>query len=107
MSETHSFGTRIGHTISDRVTTLLRWAIITALLLASPAPAADVKIPLPAIPVKCVLPDVDAPLGATARCGDGTYSFCQDRRGTCSHHHGVAEWLTRRADGKCGSDAAP
>jgi hypothetical protein len=30
MSETHSFGTRIGHTIFERVTTLLRWAIITA-----------------------------------------------------------------------------
>lgn len=32
------------------------------------------------------------PSGATARCGDGTYSFSQSRRGTCSHHGGVAEW---------------
>jgi hypothetical protein len=33
------------------------------------------------------------PIGASARCGDGTYSFSQNRRGTCSHHGGVAEWL--------------
>lgn len=33
------------------------------------------------------------PAGATARCGDGSYSFSQNRRGTCSHHGGVAEWL--------------
>ncbi|MEV6070584.1 DUF3761 domain-containing protein [Nocardia sp. NPDC052001] len=34
-----------------------------------------------------------APDGATARCGDGTYSFSQTRRGTCSHHGGVSQWL--------------
>lgn len=33
------------------------------------------------------------PAGASARCGDGTYSFSQSRRGTCSHHGGVSEWL--------------
>lgn len=33
------------------------------------------------------------PVGATARCADGTYSFSQHRRGTCSHHGGVAKWL--------------
>jgi septal ring-binding cell division protein DamX len=33
------------------------------------------------------------PSGATARCGDGSYSFSQHSRGTCSHHGGVAEWL--------------
>lgn len=33
-----------------------------------------------------------APPGATARCRDGTYSFSQNRRGTCSHHGGVASW---------------
>ena len=32
------------------------------------------------------------PAGASAVCGDGTYSFSQSRRGTCSHH-GVAQWL--------------
>lgn len=28
----------------------------------------------------------------TALCGDGTYSFSQHPRGTCSWHHGVAVW---------------
>jgi hypothetical protein len=34
-----------------------------------------------------------APQGASARCRDGTYSFSQSSRGTCSHHGGVAVWL--------------
>lgn len=33
------------------------------------------------------------PAGATAQCRDGTYSFSQNHRGTCSHHGGVARWL--------------
>ncbi|WP_078897197.1 DUF3761 domain-containing protein [Streptomyces rimosus] len=33
------------------------------------------------------------PAGASALCNDGTYSYSQHRRGTCSHHHGVATWL--------------
>lgn len=33
------------------------------------------------------------PAGASAQCRDETYSFSQSRRGTCSHHGGVAEWL--------------
>lgn len=33
------------------------------------------------------------PAGATAQCRDGSYSFSQNRRGTCSHHGGVARWL--------------
>lgn len=30
---------------------------------------------------------------ATAICRDGTYSFSQHRRGTCSHYGGVGQWL--------------
>ena len=44
----------------------------------------------------CVRRPVQAPRrpsGATARCRDGTFSFSEHRRGTCSHHGGVAEWL--------------
>ncbi len=37
--------------------------------------------------------DGQAPAGASAKCRDGTFSFSQSRRGTCSHHGGVAEWL--------------
>ncbi len=33
------------------------------------------------------------PAGATARCRDGSYSFSAHRRGTRSHHGGVARWL--------------
>ena len=33
------------------------------------------------------------PHGATAQCRDGSYSFSKSRRGTCSHHGGVAKWL--------------
>lgn len=32
------------------------------------------------------------PAGASAQCVDGSYSFSQSRRGTCSHHGGVAVW---------------
>lgn len=33
------------------------------------------------------------PSEATALCRDGTYSYSRNRRGTCSHHGGVARWL--------------
>lgn len=32
------------------------------------------------------------PDGASAQCRDGSYSFSRSRRGTCSHHGGVAVW---------------
>jgi len=38
--------------------------------------------------------DDQPPGGASAQCRDGTFSFSQSRRGTCSHHGGVAKWLT-------------
>ncbi|MFA0805544.1 DUF3761 domain-containing protein, partial [Acinetobacter baumannii] len=33
------------------------------------------------------------PSNATAKCRDGTWSFSLNRRGTCSGHGGVANWL--------------
>ncbi len=36
---------------------------------------------------------VTQPVGATARCRDGSYSFSRHHQGTCSHRGGVAEWL--------------
>lgn len=33
------------------------------------------------------------PAGASAKCRDGSFSFSQNHRGTCSHHGGVASWL--------------
>ncbi len=38
-------------------------------------------------------PNDSPPPGASARCRDGTFSFSRSRRGTCSHHGGVADWL--------------
>jgi len=37
--------------------------------------------------------DRSIPAGASAQCRDGTYSFSQSRRGTCSRHGGVSRWL--------------
>jgi hypothetical protein len=34
-----------------------------------------------------------APANASAKCRDGSYSFSQHHRGTCSRHGGVAEWM--------------
>jgi hypothetical protein len=34
-----------------------------------------------------------APQGASAQCRDRSWSFSESRRGTCSHHGGVARWL--------------
>jgi outer membrane biosynthesis protein TonB len=31
--------------------------------------------------------------GATARCNDGSVSYSENHRGTCSGHKGVAQWL--------------
>ena len=33
------------------------------------------------------------PATATAECRDGSYSFSQSRRGTCSGHGGVKRWF--------------
>lgn len=33
------------------------------------------------------------PLGASAQCRDGSYSFSLHYRGTCSHHGGVSKWF--------------
>ena len=32
------------------------------------------------------------PSGATAHCGDGSWSFSEHHQGTWSHHGGVADW---------------
>ncbi|MDM8359304.1 DUF3761 domain-containing protein [Pandoraea communis] len=33
------------------------------------------------------------PPGASAKCGDGTFSLSHSRSGTCSRHGGVFEWI--------------
>lgn len=39
-----------------------------------------------------VAPPAGTPEGATAKCGDGTYSFSKTHTGACSRHGGVSEW---------------
>ncbi len=41
----------------------------------------------------CVHRPSSNPSGASAKCRDGSYSYSQHRRGTCSGHGGVAQWL--------------
>ena len=47
-----------------------------------------IKVPSPAYST-----DGSVPEGATAQCADGTYSSSQHRRGTCSSHGGVSQWV--------------
>lgn len=35
----------------------------------------------------------NTPVGASAQCRDGDYSFSEHHSGTCSGHDGVAKWL--------------
>lgn len=50
-------------------------------------------IVVPVQPQPVIQPTTSHPSGATAICRDGTYSYSQNRRGTCSHHGGVSVWL--------------
>jgi hypothetical protein len=60
---------------------------------------ATVAVPFPECPAGqhpessgCVeKPDPNSS-GASAQCRDGTYSHSTTRSGTCSGHHGVAQW---------------
>jgi Protein of unknown function (DUF3761) len=49
------------------------------------------------------------PQGATAQCGDGTFSFSKSRRGTSSHHGGLRsgyEWKLSKVE-KARFDGVP
>ena len=41
----------------------------------------------------CVHSPSSSPVGATAQCRDGTYSYSEHASGTCSHHGGVRLWI--------------
>jgi Protein of unknown function (DUF3761) len=41
----------------------------------------------------CIHSPSSSPVGATAKCRDGTYSYSEHASGTCSHHGGVARWI--------------
>jgi hypothetical protein len=91
----------------------IRHILAAMLAVATPAVASSVAVTVAVTPVaaqargcgsgyylnsrgNCVPRPVQSstvPEGATAQCRDGSYSFSQSRRGTCSHHGGVARWL--------------
>jgi hypothetical protein len=60
---------------------------------ASPA-AAPASKAAPAAKSTATAGNTD-PTGATAKCKDGTYSKSKHHKGSCSHHGGVAEFLTQ------------
>jgi Protein of unknown function (DUF3761) len=63
-------------------------AVVSATAVATVAPATGV-------PVAVAPQDPHAAAtaaGASAVCADGTWSFSQNRSGTCSHHGGVHWW---------------
>jgi len=71
----------------------------TPVTVLSPPPVQRLNFTLAVIAVLTASPASSqqpsfVPSGATARCRDGTYSFSRHRSGTCSHHGGVATWLS-------------
>ena len=60
---------------------------------ATPAPSAAASKAAPAAKAAATTGNTD-PTGATAKCKDGTYSKSKHHAGSCSHHGGVAEFLT-------------
>jgi Protein of unknown function (DUF3761) len=61
---------------------------------AAPAPSAAASKAAPAAKSAATTGNTD-PTGATAKCKDGTYSKSKHHKGSCSHHGGVAEFLTQ------------
>jgi hypothetical protein len=68
----------------------------TASPAAAPAPesSAAASKAAPAAKPAATAGNTD-PTGATAKCKDGTYSKSKHHTGSCSHHGGVAEFLTQ------------
>jgi pyruvate/2-oxoglutarate dehydrogenase complex dihydrolipoamide acyltransferase (E2) component len=61
---------------------------------AAPAPSTAASKAAPAAKAAATTGNTD-PTGATAKCKDGTYSKSKQHKGSCSHHGGVAEFLTK------------
>jgi len=62
---------------------------------AAPAPASSAAASKTAPAAKSATTTGNTdPTGATAKCKDGTYSKSKHHKGSCSHHGGVAEFMT-------------
>lgn len=89
-----------GTSNTDTISTQVKDApkvVVTAIPTDEPIPnptSLPTRVPTP-IPTVYIPPpvQVNTNSGASAQCEDGTYSYSQHRRGTCSHHGGVAVWF--------------
>ncbi len=75
----------------------IKWLTIYNGVYGSVAPAATAPTPSPSPvpPLNTTTQNASVPVGATAKCKDGTYSSSKTRSGTCSHHGGVLQWLNQ------------
>ena len=55
--------------------------------------AQPTRTPIPSFTPMPPLLTFDPLQGVTAICNDGSYSYSQHSRGTCSHHGGVQQWI--------------
>lgn len=62
-------------------------------VVSVPTRRAPTAIPQRIVAAPTNRPITSAGVGATAICYDGWVSHSQHRRGTCSHHGGVRQWL--------------
>jgi xanthosine utilization system XapX-like protein len=65
----------------------------TPTITFTPSRTPTLKPTITYTPIPYTPPARTYPLGATAICNDGTYSYSQHRSGTCSRHGGVKQWL--------------
>ena len=72
--------------------TLLR---ITPSPIVFPAPAitGDTYTNVDGLQIQRPVMSDTVPVGASAKCNDGSCGFSTHQRGTCSHHGGVASWM--------------
>jgi len=59
----------------------------------TPSPTLTQTITALALIIPWTGPTYDPLANVTAICKDGTYSYSQNRSGTCSHHGGVKQWI--------------
>ena len=76
----------------------IKWLTIYNGVYGSVAPAATAPTPSPSPvpPLNTTTQNASVPVGATAKCKDGTYSSSKTRSGTCSHHGGACNGLTNK-----------
>ena len=86
---------KIGKKLLWQAATIKKVPVTTLPTISTVAPVvtvAPVTTSIAPVTTPTTIP-TSAPVGATAQCRDGTYSYSQTRSGTCSRHGGVSSWL--------------